>query len=166
MPRRTTNSNEALYAFDTARRAEHGTVCGVDEAGRGPLCGPVCCAAVILNPDDPIEGVNDSKKLTEKRRDALYEEITKRALAYKIIFISPQEIDERNILWATMDGMAQAVAGLEITPDYVLKKASDRAADRRQPLPAGADTARRGRRQGRRQQCVDCGGVDSGKGQP
>ena len=77
MPRRTTtgttNSNEALYAFDTARRAEHGTVCGVDEAGRGPLCGPVCCAAVILNPDDPIEGVNDSKKLTEKRRDALYE---------------------------------------------------------------------------------------------
>ena len=124
MPRRTTtgttNSNEALYAFDTVRRAEHGTVCGVDEAGRGPLCGPVCCAAVILNPDDPIEGVNDSKKLTEKRRDALYEEITKRALAYKIIFISPQEIDERNILWATMDGMAQAVAGLEITPDYVL----------------------------------------------
>lgn len=124
MPRRTTtgttNSNEALYAFDTAKRAEHGTVCGVDEAGRGPLCGPVCCAAVILNPDDPIEGVNDSKKLTEKRRDVLYEEITKRALAYKIIFISPQEIDERNILWATMDGMAQAVAGLEITPDYVL----------------------------------------------
>ena len=124
MPRRTTtgttSSNEALYAFDTAKRAEHGTVCGVDEAGRGPLCGPVCCAAVILNPEDPIEGVNDSKKLTEKRRDALYEEITKRALAYKIIFISPQEIDERNILWATMDGMAQAVAGLEITPDYVL----------------------------------------------
>ena len=132
MPRRTTtgttSSNEALYAFDTARRAEHGTVCGVDEAGRGPLCGPVCCAAVILNPDDPIEGVNDSKKLTEKRRDALYEEITKRALAYKIVFISPQEIDERNILWATMDGMAQ------------LWRAGNNArlcADRRQPLPAG-----------------------------
>ena len=53
-------------------------ICGVDEAGRGPLCGPVCCAAVILNPDDPIEGVNDSKKLTEKRRDALYEEICRR----------------------------------------------------------------------------------------
>ena len=106
--------------FDSAYRARCGLICGVDEAGRGPLCGPVCCAAVILNPEDPIEGVNDSKKLTEKRRDALYEEITKRALAYKIIFISPQEIDERNILWATMDGMAQAVAGLEITPDYVL----------------------------------------------
>ena len=124
MPRKTTtgttSSNEALYAFDAAKRAEHGVVCGVDEAGRGPLCGPVCCAAVILNPDDPIEGVNDSKKLTEKRRDALYEEIINRAVAYRIVFISPQEIDERNILWATMDGMAQAVAGLKITPDYVL----------------------------------------------
>ena len=123
MPRTTgttTSSNEALYAFDAAKRAEHGVLCGVDEAGRGPLCGPVCCAAVILNPDDPIAGVNDSKKLTEKRREALFEEITNRALAYKIVFISPQEIDERNILWATMDGMAQAVAGLEITPDYAL----------------------------------------------
>ena len=124
MPRKTTtgttNSNEALYAFDTARRAEHGTVCGVDEAGRRPLCGPVCSAEVLLKPDAPIEGVNDNKKLPEKRRDALYEEITKRALAYKIIFISPQEIDERNILWATMDGMEQAVAGLAVTPDYVL----------------------------------------------
>ena len=123
MPRTTgttTSSNETLYAFDAAKRAEHGVLCGVDEAGRGPLCGPVCCAAVILNPDDPIAGVNDSKKLTEKRREALFEEITNRALAYKIVFISPQEIDERNILWATMEGMAQAVAGLEITPDYVL----------------------------------------------
>ncbi len=124
MPRKTTtgttSSNAALYAFDAAKRAEHGVLCGVDEAGRGPLCGPVCCAAVILNPDDPVEGVNDSKKLTEKRREALYDEIINRALAYKIVFISPQEIDARNILWATMDGMAQAVAGLEITPDYVL----------------------------------------------
>ena len=109
-----------LHYEDKARSAGFSSVCGVDEAGRGPLCGPVCCAAVILNPDDPIEGVNDSKKLTEKRRDALYEGITKRALAYKIIFISPQEIDERNILWATMDGMEQAVAGLAVTPDYVL----------------------------------------------
>ena len=124
MPRKTTtgttSSNAALYAFDAAKRAEHGVLCGVDEAGRGPLCGSVCCAAVILNPDDPVEGVNDSKKLTEKRREVLYDEIINRALAYKIVFISPQEIDERNILWATMDGMAQAVAGLEIAPDYVL----------------------------------------------
>ena len=82
--------------------------------------GPVCVAAVILNPDDPIEGVNDSKKLSEKRREALFDEIIARALCYQIVFISPQEIDERNILWATMDGMEQAVAGLAVTPDYVL----------------------------------------------
>ena len=116
----TTSSNELLFAFDDAKRTDHGIVCGVDEAGRGPLCGPVCCAAVILNPDDPIAGVNDSKKLTEKRREALFEQITARALAYKIVFISPQEIDERNILWATMDGMAQAVAGLNPAPDYAM----------------------------------------------
>ena len=116
----TTSSNELLFAFDDAKRTDHGIVCGVDEAGRGPLCGPVCCAAVILNPDDPIAGVNDSKKLSEKRREALFEQITARALAYKIVFISPQEIDERNILWATMDGMAQAVAGLNPAPDYAL----------------------------------------------
>ena len=111
MPMRT-SSNPALYTFDAAKRAEHGNICGMDEAGRGPLCGPVCVAAVILNPDDPIEGVNDSKKLSEKRREALFDEIIARALCYQIVFISPQEIDERNILWATMDGMEQAVAGL------------------------------------------------------
>ena len=119
MPMRT-SSNPTLYTFDAAKRAEHGNICGVDEAGRGPLCGPVCVAAVILNPDDPIEGVNDSKKLSEKRREALFDEIIARALCYQIVFISPQEIDERNILWATMDGMEQAVAGLAVTPDYVL----------------------------------------------
>lgn len=122
MPRtsKSTSSNPALYAFDAEQRARFGTICGVDEAGRGPLCGPVCCAAVILNPSDPIEGVNDSKKLSEKRREALFEEIIKRAVAYQVIFISPQEIDEKNILWATMDGMTQAVVGLEPPPDYAL----------------------------------------------
>ena len=122
MPRtsKSTSSNPALYAFDAEQRARFGTICGVDEAGRGPLCGPVCCAAVILDPDDPIEGVNDSKKLSEKRREALYEEIIQRAVAYQVVFISPQEIDEKNILWATMDGMAQAVAGLDTQPDYAL----------------------------------------------
>lgn len=122
MPRtsKSMSSNPALYAFDAEQRARFGTICGVDEAGRGPLCGPVCCAAVILDPDDPIEGVNDSKKLSEKRREALYEEIIQRAVAYQVIFISPQEIDEKNILWATMDGMAQAVAGLDPRPDYAL----------------------------------------------
>lgn len=115
-----TSNSAALYTFDVEQRARFGVVCGVDEAGRGPLCGPVCCAAVILNPDDPIEGINDSKKLSEKRRETLFEEITQRAVAYQVIFISPQEIDERNILWATMDGMAQAVAGLDPQPEYVL----------------------------------------------
>lgn len=119
MPRKP-SSHPELYAYDAQIRQTHGTVCGVDEAGRGPLCGPVCCAAVILNPEDPIEGINDSKKLSEKWREALYEEITRRALAYQVVFVSPQEIDERNILWATMDGMSRAVSGLEITPDYVL----------------------------------------------
>lgn len=122
MPRtsKSTNNNAALYAFDAEQRAQFGVLCGVDEAGRGPLCGPVCCAAVILDPDDPIEGINDSKKLTEKRREALFEEIIRCAVAYKVVFISPQEIDERNILWATMDGMAQAVNGLDPQPQYVL----------------------------------------------
>ena len=114
------SSNPALYEFDSQLRNVHGVLCGVDEAGRGPLCGPVCCAAVILNPEDPIEGVNDSKKLTEKRRELLYDEITRRALSWKVEFVSPQEIDEKNILWATMAGMARAVFGLDITPDYVL----------------------------------------------
>ena len=111
---------EELYAFDQAVRAEHGTFCGVDEAGRGPLCGPVCCAAVILDPEKPIEGVNDSKKLSEKKRELLYEEITRKALAWQVVMVGPEVIDEKNILWATMDGMRQAVEGLKIQPAFVL----------------------------------------------
>ena len=110
----------ALYAFDEAIRTQYGLLCGVDEAGRGPLCGPVCCAAVILDPQNPVEGVNDSKKLSAKRREELYEEITEKALAWQVVFVPPEEIDEKNILWATMDGMARAVAGLEPAPAYVL----------------------------------------------
>ena len=119
MPRRM-NNNPALYQFDALQRQQHGNLCGVDEAGRGPLCGPVCVAAVILNQEDPIDGVNDTKKLSEKRREELFDQITARALAYEIVFVSPQEIDERNILWATMDGMERAVCGLALTPDFVL----------------------------------------------
>lgn len=111
---------EELYAFDKAVRAEHGIFCGVDEAGRGPLCGPVCCAAVILDPENPIEGVNDSKKLSEKKRELLYEEITRKALAWQVVMVGPEVIDEKNILWATMDGMRQAVEGLKIQPAFVL----------------------------------------------
>lgn len=122
MPRtsKSTSNSQALYQFDATLRAQHGEICGVDEAGRGPLCGPVCCAAVILRADDPIEGINDSKKLSEKRRELLYEQIIQRAVAYRVVFISPQEIDEKNILWATMDGMTQAVEGLQPQPQYVL----------------------------------------------
>ena len=107
--------------FDLRKRSESiRIICGTDEAGRGPLAGPVAAGACILPEGYVPEGLDDSKKLTEKRREALFDEITRRALAYKIVFITPQEIDERNILWATMDGMAQAVAGLELRPDHVL----------------------------------------------
>lgn len=109
-----------LYAFDAEQRLQFGCIAGVDEAGRGPLCGPVCVAACILNPDNPISGVNDSKKLTEKKREALFEEIKEKALAYSIVFVGPEVIDRRNILWATMDGMRQAVEELDIVPNLVL----------------------------------------------
>ena len=119
MPRKTIDSTP-LYDYDEALRTECGALCGVDEAGRGPLCGPVCCAAVILNPEDPIQGVTDSKKLSEKRREELYDQIIQRALAWHVEFVSPQEIDEKNILWATMAGMARAVSALETRPALVL----------------------------------------------
>lgn len=109
-----------LYEFDAGVRAAHGVFCGVDEAGRGPLCGPVCCAAVILDTQAPIEGVNDSKKLSEKKRDALFAEIQARALAYSVVFVGPEVIDEKNILWATMEGMRKAVEGLALPPKFVL----------------------------------------------
>ncbi len=119
MPRKTIDSTP-LYDYDEALRTECGALCGVDEAGRGPLCGPVCCAAVILNPEDPIQGVTDSKKLSEKRREELYDQIIQRVLAWHVEFVSPQEIDEKNILWATMAGMARAVSALETRPALVL----------------------------------------------
>lgn len=109
-----------LYKMDAEIRAQHGIFCGVDEAGRGPLCGPVSVAACILNPDDPIEGLNDSKKLSEKKREALYEQIVSRALAWKVILVGPEIIDRDNILQATMGGMRQAVEELDITPNYVV----------------------------------------------
>lgn len=94
--------------------------CGVDEAGRGPLAGPVCAAAVILPPDLEIEGLNDSKKLTDKRRRALYDVITEQALAYGIAFASEQEIDRINILQATFLAMRRAVEQLGLQPALAL----------------------------------------------
>ncbi|WP_261833782.1 ribonuclease HII [Vibrio ishigakensis] len=93
---------------------------GVDEVGRGPLVGDVVTAAVILDPNNPIEGLNDSKKLTEKKRLALFPEIKEKALAWSVGRCSPAEIDELNILNATMLAMTRAVEGLSVQPDYVL----------------------------------------------
>ena len=95
-------------------------VCGVDEAGRGPLAGPVCAAAVILPKGCIIEGLNDSKKLSEKRREQLFDVITKKAVAYSIAMASEKEIDEINILQATFLAMRRAVESLEIKPDLVI----------------------------------------------
>lgn len=95
-------------------------VCGIDEAGRGPLAGPVTAAAVILNPDDPIEGLNDSKKLSEKKREALFGPICQRSLAWGVGWASPEEIDQVNILNATFLAMQRAVKQMNITPQYVL----------------------------------------------
>lgn len=111
---------EELYAFDALLRTEWGTICGVDEAGRGPLCGPVSVAAVVLDPAAPIEGINDSKKLTEKKREALYPQIIEKALAYQVVMIGPETIDELNILGATMLGMQKAVEGLCVSPALAL----------------------------------------------
>lgn len=95
-------------------------ICGVDEAGRGPLAGPVCAAAVILPPDLEIPGLNDSKKLTDKRRRELFSVIQEKALAYGIAFASEQEIDEINILQATFLAMQRALDQLSVRPDLAL----------------------------------------------
>ena len=96
------------------------TICGIDEAGRGHLAGPVCAAAVIMPSGCEIEGLNDSKKLTEKKREALFDVIREKALAYSVAFADEKEIDEINILNATFLAMKRAVEGLEITPDLLL----------------------------------------------
>lgn len=93
---------------------------GVDEAGRGPLAGPVYAAAVVLSPETTIDGLNDSKKLTEKKREALFPIIQEKALAYGIGFATEQEIDEINILNATFLAMRRAVENMRITPDLLL----------------------------------------------
>lgn len=95
-------------------------ICGVDEAGRGPLAGPVFAAAVILDPAYPIVGLDDSKKLSARRREVLAEEIRQRSLAWAIAYASVEEIDSINILQATMRAMARAVAALKVRPTEVL----------------------------------------------
>ena len=95
-------------------------VCGVDEAGRGPIAGPLVVAACILPPLLKIEGINDSKQLSRSKREKLYKEITKNAIAYKIIYVSEQEIDETNIYSATIMGIQKAISELKIKPEHVL----------------------------------------------
>ncbi len=95
-------------------------ICGCDEAGRGPLCGPVVAAAVILSPDTEIEGLNDSKKLSEKKRELLFDIIKEKAVAYAIAEASPEEIDDINILNASMLAMCRAVEALSVKADFAL----------------------------------------------
>ena len=97
-----------------------GPICGVDEAGRGPLAGPVCAAAVILPPEAELSGLNDSKKLSEKKREQLFPEIQRLALAWSVAFASVEEIEERNILGATMLAMNRAISGLSLRPELAL----------------------------------------------
>ena len=95
-------------------------ISGVDEAGRGPLAGPVCAAAVILPEDTVIEGLDDSKKLSEKKRERLYDEITKKATAYCVAYGTLEEIESVNILEATFIAMNRAIDGLKVKPDFAI----------------------------------------------
>ncbi len=110
-------TTKEMFDYD---RALHLAVAGCDEAGRGPLAGPVVCAACIMPLDNIIEGINDSKKLTDKKRRLLFAEIKEKALAYRITAIDNKIIDEINILQATRLGMETVINSLEIPPDIVL----------------------------------------------
>ena len=109
------------YIYESKAHAEgYATVCGIDEAGRGPLCGPVVAAACILPPGLVIEKLNDSKKLSPKRRDELFDIIKENALSFSVASASVEEIDGLNILEATLLAMRRAIAGLTVKPDYLL----------------------------------------------
>ena len=113
---------EAMSVYER-EYAGWGAVCGIDEAGRGPLAGPVVAGAVILPKDEKILYVNDSKKLSEKKREMLYDEIMDRALAVGVGIVGPERIDEINILQATYEAMRMAVAQLKVQPDILLNDA-------------------------------------------
>ena len=109
-----------LFLYDKALKTDFPLLCGVDEAGRGPLCGPVCCAAVVLKDDFVCEEINDSKKISEKKREKLFDVIIENAVSYSIVFVDPKTIDEINILNASLLGMKQTVKSLSLTPDLVI----------------------------------------------
>lgn len=112
--------HKELFEYDSAVRTEYPVICGVDEAGRGPLAGDVYAAAVVLDDGVLINYLNDSKKLSEKRREALYDEIIEKARAYSVAAATVEEIDRLNILNAAMLAMKRAVEGLGIVPDIAL----------------------------------------------
>ena len=110
-----------MWSIEHEKNAQgYKLIAGVDEAGRGPLAGPVCVASVILPDNAYLEKINDSKKLTDKVKDRLYDEIKEIAIAYSIVLVSHEEIDRLNILNATFKGMCDAVNSLSVKPDYVL----------------------------------------------
>lgn len=113
---------ELMNEFDREYKI-YGTICGIDEAGRGPLCGPVVAAAVILPDEYNILYINDSKKLSETKREEVYKEIDKYAVAYGVGIVSPERIDEINILQATYEAMRTAIHKLSVTPDILLNDA-------------------------------------------
>lgn len=109
-----------LFLYDKAIKADFPLLCGVDEAGRGPLCGPVCCAAVVLKDDFCCDEINDSKKISEKKREKLFDIIIENCVSYSIVFVEPHIIDDINILNASLLGMKQAVKQLNLTPNMVI----------------------------------------------
>ncbi|MBQ6907690.1 MAG: ribonuclease HII, partial [Clostridia bacterium] len=110
-----------MWKIENSKKEEgYRLIAGVDEAGRGPLAGPVCVASVILPENAYLEKINDSKKLSEKTKDRLFDEIKQTAVAYSIVLVSHEDIDKLNILNATFKGMCDAVNSLKIKPDYVL----------------------------------------------
>ena len=130
---------EERFAFDKAKRAQHGVICGIDEAGRGPWAGRVYAAAVILDDDIFIEGLNDSKKLSEAQREHFYTEITDQALAYSIAWAEVEEIERLNILQATFLAMQRAYNGLGVTASLALVDGN-----RLPPLPVRTETVVKG----------------------
>ena len=113
---------EAMKVYEKEYES-HGWICGIDEVGRGPLCGPVVASAVILPKDCQILYLNDSKKLSEKKREELYDVIMEQAIAVGVGMASPQRIDEINILQATYEAMRQAISSLKVKPAVLLNDA-------------------------------------------
>lgn len=120
---------KTIELFDSDRSITDGPIAGIDEAGRGPLAGPVVCACCIMPMDHMIEGVMDSKKISENRREKLYETIVKTALDYSVSVVENEEIDEINILNATKKGMLECILKLKIPPEVVLIDAVKIACD-------------------------------------